>query len=94
MPNSLALVYEAIDQVNAQITTGEKIVKDPATPLLDSNGGIDSLAMVNLVVGIEQIVFDKTGQSVTVVDEDAFSSPDSPFRTVGTLAAYLDKLTA
>jgi acyl carrier protein len=94
MSSSLALVYEAIDQVNAQITKGDKIAKDPATPLLDSNGGIDSLAMVNLVVGIEQIIFDKTGKSVTVVDEEVFSSPESPFRTVGTLAAYIDKLTA
>ena len=94
MSSSLALVYEAIDQVNAQITKGDKIIKDPTTPLLDSKSGIDSLAMVNLVVGIEQIIFDKTGQSVTVVDEEVFSSPESPFRTVGSLAAYIDKLTA
>jgi acyl carrier protein len=94
MVSSLSLVYEAVDQVNAQIEDGAKIVKDPATPLLDSKGGIDSLAMVNLVVGVEQIVFDQTGKTITIVDENVYSSPDSPFKTIGTLAAYIDKLTS
>ncbi len=94
MSRSLALVYQAVDQVNAQSVDGQKILKDPSTPLLDSQGGIDSLALVNLVVAIEQIVFDRTEKSITIVDEDVYSSPDTPFRTLGSLAAYLDKMIA
>jgi acyl carrier protein len=94
MSKSLALVYQAVDQVNAQLVKGPKIVKDPSTPLLDSQAGIDSLALVNLVVALEQLVFDQTEKSITIADENVYSSPDTPFRTLGSLAAYLDKLMA
>ncbi|MDB5582194.1 MAG: hypothetical protein JWR80_7370 [Bradyrhizobium sp.] len=94
MASSLSLIYEVVDQVNEQIEDGAKIVKAPETSLLDSKGGIDSLAMVNLVVGVEQLIFDRTGKTITIVDENVYSSPDGPFQTIGTLAAYIDKLTA
>jgi acyl carrier protein len=94
MSQSLTFVYQAVDQVNAQSGNGPKIVKDPSTPLLDSEGGIDSLALVNLVVALEQVVFDETEKSITVADENVYSSPDTPFRTLGTLAAYLNKMLA
>ena len=92
MSKALELVYAAVDQVNAQAIDDTKIVKDPATPLLDGDGGVDSLALVNLVVALEQIVFDETGDTIAIVDEDVYSSPDSPFRTLGSLAAHLEKL--
>jgi acyl carrier protein len=91
-PRSLSLVYQAVDSVNASAEQNKQIAKDPSTPLLDSEGGIDSLALVNLVVALEQIVFDATEKSITIADEDVYSSPDSPFRTLGSLAAYLDKM--
>jgi acyl carrier protein len=94
MSKALEFVYQAVDHVNAQSANGQKILKDPGTPLLDSQGGIDSLALVNLVVALEQIVFDETEKSITIADEDVYSSPDTPFRTLGSLAAYLDKMIA
>jgi acyl carrier protein len=94
MSNALALVYQAVDQVNAQSVDGPKIVKDPNTPLLDSQGGIDSLGLVNLVVTLEQIVYDQTEKSITIADENVYSSPETPFRTLGSLAAYLEKMVA
>jgi acyl carrier protein len=94
MSKSLELVYAAVDQVNAQAADDAKIVKDPSTALLDGDGGVDSLALVNLVVALEQLVFDETEQSIAIVDEDVYSSPESPFRTLGSLAAYLEKLLA
>ena len=90
--NSLALVYQAVDDVNAHTDAGKQIAKDPSTPLLDSDGGIDSLALVNLVVALEQIIYDKTEKSITIADEDMYTSPDAPLRTLGSLAAYLDKM--
>lgn len=94
MSKSLEFVYLAVDHVNAQLRDGSQIVKDQSTPLLDGEGGIDSLALVNLVVALEEIVFDETEKSITIADENVYSSPDSPFRTLGSLAAYLDKMIA
>ena len=93
MSQALDLVYQAVDQVNAQMPDS-KIVKDPATPLLDADGGIDSLALVNLVVALEQAVYDATEKTITIADENIYSSTESPFRTLGALAAYLDTMIA
>ena len=91
---ALEFVYKAVDEVNDQNPDGPQIVKSVETPLLDAQGGIDSLTLVNLVVAIEQIVFDVTGKSISVADESVFSSPDNPLRTIGGLAARLDSLIA
>lgn len=89
---ALELIYKAVDEVNAQNPGAPQIVKSADTSLLDSRGGIDSLMLVNLVVAIEQFVFDETNKSVTVADESVFSSPDNPLRTIGSLAERLESL--
>jgi len=94
MTDSLALIYTAVDQVNAQILHGSKIVKDPNTLLLDADGGIDSLALVNLFSALEQLVFDKTGKTIVIADETIFSSPNNPLRSLSTLAAHIDTLVS
>ena len=92
MTDSLALIYTAVDQVNAQIVNGPRIVKDPNTLLLDAEGGVDSLALVNLIAALEQLVLDKTGKTIVIADETLYSSPNNPLRSLGTLAAYIDPL--
>lgn len=91
---SLELVYKAIDEVNAQNPDAPQIEKGPETALLEEGSGVDSLALVNLVVAIEQVVYDETGESISVAEESVVSSTDSPFRTVGTLADHLERLIA
>jgi acyl carrier protein len=92
MQEMLSLIYTAVDQVNAQILDGAKIEKSPNTRLLDVDSGIDSLSLVNLVVALEQLIYDKTGKSITIADEKILSSPNNPFRTLGSLAAHLETL--
>jgi D-alanine--poly(phosphoribitol) ligase subunit 2 len=88
----LEFVYAAIDEVNAQSANGTAIVKTPETRLLGSANGVDSLTFVNLVVAIEEQIQDKLGQSVVLVDEDSMALQEHPFRTIGTLAEYVEKL--
>lgn len=89
---ALNFVAKAIDQVNEDNPEGARIASSPETPLVDNQNGIDSLALVNLVAAIEQVVFDETGKSIVVADESVFSSPSNPFRTVGSLAAHLETM--
>ncbi len=56
--------------------------------LFGEGGLLDSLALVSLVVAVEQAVADKFGKSVSLADEKALSQRSSPYRTVATLAAY------
>ncbi len=90
----LDVVYAAIDEVNAQAVDKPQINKSPDTPLFGEASTLDSLAFVNLVVAIEQQIVDRTGRTVVLVDEAAMALEDSPFLTVDTLAAHLERVLA
>jgi D-alanine--poly(phosphoribitol) ligase subunit 2 len=90
----LGLVYSAIDEVNAQSADGTTIAKTPETRLLGGERGLDSLTFVNLVVALEEQIQSGLGQSVVLVDEDSMALQEHPFRTVGTLADYVEKILA
>lgn len=60
----------------------------PDTALFGPDGLLDSIALVSLVVAVEEAVEDGHGVSVTLADQRALSRSRSPFRTVGSLAEY------
>jgi len=88
----LGWVYAAIDEVNAQSEKTPALQKNLDAPLLAGKAGIDSLTFVNLIVALEEQIQNATGQSVVLVDEDSMTLQEHPFRAVGTLAAYVEKV--
>ena len=92
--DSLELVYAAIDELNAQSVDAVPLEKSPDTSLLGGDEGMDSLTFVNLIVALEEQIQARTGQSVVLVDENSMSLQEQPFRTVATLAKYVDSLLA
>lgn len=55
----------------------------------------DSIGFVSFVVVVEEKIMDLTGKTVTLVDEKAFSSRNSPFRNLETLCNFIqEKLDA
>lgn len=85
-------MYAAIDEVNAQSVDGVLIEKSADTPLLGSDVGMDSLTFVNLIVALEEQIQNTLGKSVVLVDENSMSQQDQPFRSVATLAAYVERV--
>jgi D-alanine--poly(phosphoribitol) ligase subunit 2 len=65
---------------------------DKETKLFAKDGIFDSLGLVNLLVAIEQAIEDKFDCSITIADEKAMSQKNSPFKTVNSLADYVNKL--
>ena len=61
---------------------------DGTTALFGREGCLDSLGLVSLVVGVEQALQDELNVAVSLADEKALSQRQSPYRTVGSLAAY------
>jgi acyl carrier protein len=57
-------------------------------PLFGVERALDSLALVTLLVAVEQGIDDELGVALTLADEKAASQRRSPFRTVGALVAY------
>ena len=60
--------------------------------LFGREGALDSLGLVNLLVGVEQKIEEETGTVVTVADERAMSLKKNPFKTVERLASYIETL--
>ena len=86
----LNLIYESIDEISDQITT--KVEKKPDEVLFGQSGKLDSLGLVNLIVALEGMVEDELDVTITLADEKAMSMKNSPFRTIQTLADYINLL--
>lgn len=55
-------------------------------------GALDSVNVVSLIVELEQEIDERCGVSITIADDLAMSQQRSPFRTVGSLADYIQGL--
>jgi acyl carrier protein len=66
---------------------------DETTRLFGKEGLLDSLGLVTLLIDIEQAVNERTGLMIALADDRAMSQSRSPFRTIGTLADYIETLT-
>ena len=88
----LSLVYSAMDEIDPLTVNGSALAKSPATPLFGSDSGVDSLTFVNLVVALEGQIQKKFGKAVILVDEDNMAAEEHPFRTIGTLTEYVERV--
>jgi D-alanine--poly(phosphoribitol) ligase subunit 2 len=64
------------------------LAREDAAPLFGVDGVLDSLALVSLVLAVEQGIEATLGVLVTLADARAASQERSPFRTIGSLTAY------
>lgn len=55
-------------------------------------GALDSVNVVSLIVELEQQIAEDYGVEITIADDLAMSQRRSPFRTVGSLADYVQGL--
>lgn len=55
-------------------------------------GRLDSVSVVSLLVELEEQIADHCSVAITIADDLAMSQQRSPFRTVGTLADYIQGL--
>lgn len=60
--------------------------------LIGSQGCLDSLDFVNLVVEIEGRVSDELDKNISILSEKAFSQNNSPFHDIDSFTSYLEDL--
>ena len=87
--DSLRLIYRAIDEIRDSAPDSPEIEKSPETRLFGDGGALDSLALVGLIVAVEELLYDELDLEVTLADEKAMSQRVSPFRSISTLAEYV-----
>lgn len=81
---------EVLDVERVNLEKSERI--DGDTPIFGSNGYLDSLGLINLLLAVEEKVRQKFNVSISLVNERAMSQKNSPFKTIGTLADYIFSL--
>lgn len=82
-------VRAAVEEMNEELDYDTLRDVSDDTPVFGGEDGIDSLSLVSLVVRLEELVEDRFERSVTLADEKAMSSRNSPYRTVGTLTDFV-----
>lgn len=89
---ALDSLHSAIDEFNETRSADQRLGKAPETVLLGTDSMLDSLALVNLLVTVEERVSSASSTPITLASEKAFSMRNSPFATVGSLTAYVQSL--
>ena len=90
--NIVTAIYRAVDWMNGELPPDRQLIKAPETRLLGSQSVLDSMHLVSLIVAIEREVEDTFSLTLTLVDERALSMTASPFRSIQSLADYIDIL--
>jgi acyl carrier protein len=86
-----ATVVECLKTTLEEMGFSHNDVSD-STRLVGKDAVLSSLGLVSLIVNIEQKLSDDFGLIVIIADERAMSQVKSPFRSVGSLSAYIEKL--
>jgi len=78
-------VFSAIDELNQQLPPAERIAKSEATVLTGSDGALESLAFLNLIVATEDRVNAAFSTSINLASLLMESDDTPPPRNVGEL---------
>jgi acyl carrier protein len=80
-------LFSAVDLLNETLAPSQQLAKSRDTILVDSGGKLDSIAVVNLLVFLEDEVASHFGRELDLVGADPFESED--LKTVGSVCDAL-----
>ncbi|MDJ0927453.1 MAG: acyl carrier protein [Gammaproteobacteria bacterium] len=86
--NIVALIVEAARELGDQDEIELPVELTADTRLFGEDGILDSMALVSLIVAVEQMIEEQLGFAVSLADDKALSQKSSPYQTIGTLADY------
>ena len=86
------VIFRAIDGVNEHLDKRNRLQKSLDTVLSGEKGKLDSLGLVNFIVGLEQEIEKEFGVSVNLIGETTILQYENPFRSVRSLAGYVTSL--
>jgi hypothetical protein len=88
-----AVVAAAVADVNLQLPPERRLAGDDASPVLGAGTTLDSLATLNLLVGVEERCAE-LGLDVALLDEALLADAAGPLATLGSLVAHLAAVRA
>ena len=92
MNNIEDLIYETIDEINAQIPPEKRLEKSPETVIVGEGSLLDSLGIINFFVSLEEKVSNEAGQTITLLDE-ALGGQNDNLNSVAKITHYISEST-
>ena len=86
---ALTLIVRCLAGLGRELGKPELEQADELTCLLGESSPLDSLALVKLIVDLEEDVRIATGKSVILAEENTMDTRTSPFRRVDLLAEHM-----
>lgn len=87
------VILRQIKSFNETLSNPVDISKGTDTVLFGAEGVLESIDFVSLILDIEEALTEALQAEVSLMNEKALSEKNSPFRTVGTLTAYVRTVT-
>jgi acyl carrier protein len=86
------IIMDSLNELNEQLDEDKKLTITDDMPIYGKNSMLDSFDFVNLIVIVEDRIFQELGKSVTIVSEKAFSKKYNPFSNVERLTGFIKEL--
>jgi acyl carrier protein len=83
----LPVIYRAVEEVNQTLPPAKRIATAPETPL---RGHLDSLALVNLLVAVEEQVDLAFQRPVDLTNQRNLPPGEHPLSSLDSLARYVE----
>ena len=87
------IILDAIEMINNLRDNDDQIPVSESTELFGSDGHLDSMGLVGLIMDIEESMQDE-GFGISLSDDRAMSQKHSPFKNVTSLTNYIELLLA
>jgi acyl carrier protein len=85
----IELIYKYLDEFNSQREIDDKLKKSEKTILYGQESGLDSIGLANLIITVEESVYNTFKTRIDLTNENVFSLNENPFRNVNSLAEYI-----
>jgi acyl carrier protein len=88
----MELIGASLREVNEDLRNPALDNPSVNTVLYGGRGNLDSISLVRFLVDLEDRLSATLGKPLVLGDDRAMSQARSPFRTVGSLVAYIEEL--
>lgn len=86
------IIIKALQNLAEELENENLAHPNDTTKIYGIDGNLDSLALVSFITDLEEMIDSEFGKNITLADEKAMSSRNSPFKDVSSLAQYIQGL--
>ena len=90
-PQIEQLISDSFADLNQLLDPEKKVRFSPDLVMAGPEGKLDSLALVNLTVALEDNIKKLFGQNLTLMGDPYMFDPEGPLKSVEALAAFLSQ---